>query len=143
MWDELWRREAPPHLSQPRKVNESPELHLVSSMEWYAIEDQASAIRVEPKPDGAIIQFRINGIFQNKCEIVESMLKLLMHRFTLMVPPDNIMRIVINDNRYNLGLTKEPTNFGERVTMEITYAGIYRDWTNDWDEIIQRIEQIE
>ena len=126
--DELWKRKAPNHLRY-RKPDESPELHVVSSMFWYAIEDQASTIRVQPLQNGALIQFRINDMFEDKCEIEEDMLNLLMHRFKLMLPADNIIHIVINDNRYNLNFSKTPTDLGEEVTMEIAYAGVYRDVT--------------
>jgi type II secretory ATPase GspE/PulE/Tfp pilus assembly ATPase PilB-like protein len=127
--DDLWKREAPPHLLNPRWPDESPELHLVSGIFWYSAEDHATAIRIEQKQSGALIQFRIDGVFQNKCEIDATLARLLMHRFVLMVPSNNIIHIVINDNRYALTFDRDSTDQGERVTIEITRTGIYRDVT--------------
>src|SRR5687768_7163929 len=111
MMDELWKRKAPNHLLY-RNPDKSPELHVINSMFWYSIEDHASAIRVEPNQNGALIQFRVDDVFQDKCEIGEDLLALLMHRFKLMLFPDNTIHIVISDNRYKLNFNKAPTDFG-------------------------------
>jgi len=123
MKDELWQREGPDSLLAN---HEAPELPVALGMLWYAMEDQASAIRVEPKTDGAVIQFRINNRFKDMCEIDQKMLKPLLQRVDLMIPPDNTTPMNINDVRCRVSCHKVTVDAGERVTLEIRHESVKR-----------------
>lgn len=101
----------------------------------YAIEQRASDIHIEPRPEYSAVLFRIDGELHNVYEIETSLVRSIVSRFKVLgrmnvvdrrKPQTGRFSILhkLNGGKLDIRISSMPTNFGEKLAIRIFDPGI-------------------
>lgn len=111
-------------------INEGPVISLTNSIINEAINGNASDIHLEPRKEGALVRFRIDGILIKQMIIPENIYPAVCTRIKIksrmdiskkMVPQDGKMDYAYNHKDLDLRVSTMPTIYGEKIVIRILY----------------------
>ncbi len=110
-------------------VDDAPIVRLVDNMIEQAVNEGASDIHIEPREDGLIIRYRIDGILHERMRPPKSTHPLVVSRLKIMaeldiaerrVPQDGRIKFLLGeDSSVDLRMNTMPTIYGEKVVLRI------------------------
>ncbi|MCP4656551.1 MAG: Flp pilus assembly complex ATPase component [bacterium] len=115
---------------------ESSDQHIVKAVEFmlqHAYDSRASDIHIEPKRDGSLIRFRIDGVLHDIQRIPKVVHQAVVSRIKTMSrldiaekrkPQDGRVKTVRHEREIELRVSSLPVAFGEKLVMRIFDPGV-------------------
>jgi general secretion pathway protein E len=116
------------HISGTQDPASKPIVQSVNNLFYYAFEQRASDIHLEPKRDISIVRFRIDGILHNVYILKKVIYNAIVSRIKTMAgmniaekrrPQDGRIKIIHKDEEVELRVSTVATAFGEKVVLRI------------------------
>lgn len=112
--------------------DDAPIIRLANLIVTQGVLDKASDIHIEPRKDGIMVRYRIDGIMMEGMKLPRKVMAPLSSRFKIMsdmdiaekrVPQDNRVSAVINGKEYDFRVSTLPVVYGEKIVMRILDKG--------------------
>jgi general secretion pathway protein E len=109
-------------------ANEAPVVRLVNQIIANAVEQAASDIHIEPRPDAIAVRCRIDGFLQQARQIQPALRAALVTRIKIMakldiaerrLPQDGRIKTAVRGVEIDIRVSTLPTAFGEGIVMRI------------------------
>ncbi|MFN8221508.1 MAG: GspE/PulE family protein [Fimbriimonadales bacterium] len=111
---------------------DAPIIRLASLIITQGIQDRASDIHIEPRKDGMVVRYRIDGIMIDGMHLPRKVIAPLTSRFKIMsdmdiaekrAPQDNRVSATINGKEYDFRVSTLPLVHGEKIVLRILDKG--------------------
>ena len=108
--------------------DDAPIVRLASLIINQAVTDRASDIHCEPRKDGMVVRYRIDGVLMETMRLPRKVVAPLTNRMKIMsnmdiaekrAPQDNRISAVIGGKPYDFRVSTLPTVYGEKVVMRV------------------------
>jgi len=119
-------------LGKENKTLDANDAHIVRITDWlweYAFEQRASDIHIEPRREGGLVRFRIDGVLHQVYQIPPAVLAAMTSRIKIVARMDVVEKRRPQDGRIKtrtldaeeveLRISSLPTAFGEKLVMRI------------------------
>ncbi|MBS1707155.1 MAG: type II/IV secretion system protein [Armatimonadetes bacterium] len=114
------------------EADDAPIIRLANMIINQAVADKASDIHLEPRKEGLIVRFRIDGIMIEAMNLPKKVIAPLTSRFKIVanmdiaekrVPQDNRISAVIGGKPYDFRVSTLPVVYGEKIVMRVLDKG--------------------
>lgn len=111
---------------------DAPIIRLANLIVSQGVNDKASDIHIEPRRDGLVVRFRVDGVLIEGMKLPKKVLAPLTSRFKIMsnmdiaekrAPQDNRISAVINGKEYDFRVSTLPVVYGEKIVLRILDKG--------------------
>ncbi len=111
-------------------VDEEPVKHLVNSLLWQAVRENASDVHIDPTPREINVRYRIDGILYDLSTIPKKAHLTVVNRVKVMsrldiaqkgMPQDGRTMVLIAGKKIDIRVSTIPTVQGEKVVMRLLY----------------------
>lgn len=108
--------------------DDAPIVRLASLIINQAVTDRASDIHCEPRKDGMVVRYRIDGVLMETMRLPRKVVAPLTNRMKIMsnmdiaekrAPQDNRISATIGGKPYDFRVSTLPTVYGEKVVMRV------------------------
>ncbi len=112
--------------------DDAPIVRLASLIINQAVSDRASDIHMEPRKDGMIVRYRIDGVLLEVMRLPKKVVAPLTSRMKIMsnmdiaekrAPQDNRISAVVNGKPYDFRVSTLPMIYGEKIVMRVLDKG--------------------
>ena len=109
-------------------VEDAPIVRYVNLLILQALNERASDIHIEPKPDALKIRFRIDGVMHETSTASPAIANAVVSRLKVLgdmditehrIPQEGRVSLTVSDRQIDLRLVTLPTVFGETVVMRV------------------------
>ncbi|MFW5697716.1 MAG: GspE/PulE family protein, partial [Fimbriimonadaceae bacterium] len=118
---------------QLREMGEdAPIIRLANLIINQAVNDKASDIHIEPRKDGLVVRYRIDGMMLEAMTLPRKVIAPLTSRFKIVAnmdiaekraPQDNRISAVINGREFDFRVSTLPVVYGEKIVMRVLDKG--------------------
>jgi len=107
---------------------DAPIVRLANMIIGQAVQDKASDIHLEPRKDGMIVRFRVDGVMIESLTLPKKVVAPLLSRFKIMAnmdiaekraPQDNRISAIVGGHTYDFRVSTLPTVHGEKIVMRV------------------------
>jgi type IV pilus assembly protein PilB len=107
---------------------DAPIVRLANMIIGQAVQDKASDIHLEPRKDGMVVRFRVDGVMIEALTLPKKVVAPLLSRFKIMAnmdiaekraPQDNRISAVVAGATYDFRVSTLPTVHGEKIVMRV------------------------
>ncbi len=122
-------KEDEPSEAELREMGEeAPIVRLANLIINQAVAERASDIHIEPRKDGVVVRYRIDGIMIESMKLPKKVVAPLTSRFKIVanmdiaqkrIPQDNRIGAVIGGREYDLRVSTLPVVHGEKIVMRV------------------------
>jgi len=111
---------------------DAPIVRLANMIINQAVQDKASDIHLEPRKDGMVVRFRIDGVMLEAMTLPRKVIAPLTSRFKIVsnmdiaekrVPQDNRISATIGGKDYDFRVSTLPVVYGEKIVMRVLDKG--------------------
>lgn len=111
---------------------DAPIIRLANLIVSQGVQDKASDIHIEPRKDGILVRYRIDGVMHETFRLPKKVLAPLTSRFKIMsnmdiaekrTPQDNRITASVNGKEFDFRVSTLPVVFGEKIVMRILDKG--------------------
>jgi type IV pilus assembly protein PilB len=111
---------------------DAPIIKLANLIINQAVADKASDIHMEPRKDGMVVRFRIDGVMMEAMRLPRKVVAPLSSRFKIManmdiaekrVPQDNRVGATIGRKEYDFRVSTLPVVYGEKIVLRVLDKG--------------------
>ncbi len=115
-----------------KEADDAPIIRLANMIINQAVQDKASDIHMEPRKEGLVVRFRIDGIMIEAMALPKKVIAPLTSRFKIVanmdiaekrVPQDNRISAVIGGKPYDFRVSTLPVVYGEKIVMRVLDKG--------------------
>lgn len=108
--------------------DDAPIVRLANLIINQAITDRASDIHMEPRKDGMVVRYRVDGVLIEQMRLPRKVVAALTSRFKIMAnmdiaekraPQDNRISAIIQGKPYDFRVSTLPTVYGEKIVMRV------------------------
>lgn len=112
--------------------DDAPIVRLANLIINQAVTDRASDIHMEPRKDGMVVRYRIDGVLLEVMRLPRKVVAPLTSRMKIMsnmdiaekrAPQDNRISSIINGKPYDFRVSTLPTVHGEKIVMRVLDKG--------------------
>ncbi len=118
---------------QLREMGEdAPIIRLASLIVNQGVQDKASDIHIEPRKDGIVVRYRVDGVLHEAFRLPKKIIAPLTSRFKIMsnmdiaekrAPQDNRISATIGGKDFDFRVSTLPVVYGEKIVMRILDKG--------------------
>lgn len=118
--------------SEEDEADDAPIVRLSNLIVHQAVSDGASDIHMEPRKDGMVVRYRIDGVMIDVMTLPKKVVAPLTSRFKIMsnmdiaekrVPQDNRVSAVIQGKPFDFRVSTLPLVYGEKIVMRVLDKG--------------------
>lgn len=111
---------------------DAPIIRLANLIINTAVTDKASDIHIEPRKDGMLVRYRIDGVMVDGMRLPRKVAAPLTSRFKIVAnmdiaekraPQDNRISAVINGREFDFRVSTLPVVYGEKIVMRVLDKG--------------------
>ncbi len=111
---------------------DAPIIRLANLIINQAVQDKASDIHVEPRKDGILVRYRVDGVMLESMRLPKKIIAPLTSRFKIMsnmdiaekrVPQDNRVSATIGGRDFDFRVSTLPVVYGEKIVLRVLDKG--------------------